>query len=158
MSETRARAAPTPAPRPGRVVVVFSGATAIPWLRMLKPGFRHCYALIEDRGQWLMYEPASHQTRIERIGRAPLGEVLRWLDASDTTFVCCRQLTAPLRMAPIRPFTCVEAVKRVLGIHAPWVLTPWQLFRHLTTENKKKYSKTEKILDFFQKMLYASFL
>jgi hypothetical protein len=41
-----------------------------------------------------------------------------------------------MRLAPVRPFTCVEAVKRLIGIHAPWTLTPWQLFGHLTDENK----------------------
>jgi hypothetical protein len=29
-----------------RVLVVFSGTTDIPWLRVLKPGFRHCFALV----------------------------------------------------------------------------------------------------------------
>jgi hypothetical protein len=29
------------------------------------------------------------------------------------------------------PLTCVTVVKRVLGIHAPWVWSPWQLYRHL---------------------------
>jgi hypothetical protein len=37
----------------------------------------------------------------------------------------------PRVLAPIRPFTCVEAVKRVLGLRAPWVFTPWQLYCHL---------------------------
>ena len=27
--------------------------------------------------------------------------------------------------------TCVEGVKAVLGIRRPWILTPWQLARHL---------------------------
>jgi hypothetical protein len=40
---------------------------------------------------------------------------------------------APLRVAPLRPLTCVEAVKRVLGIHARSINTPWQLYRHLST-------------------------
>jgi hypothetical protein len=35
---------------------------------------------------------------------------------------------APRRPAPLRPYTCVEAVKRILGLHAPWVITPWQLY------------------------------
>ena len=35
------------------------------------------------------------------------------------------------RPAPWRPFTCVEAIKRVLGIHARFIMTPWQLYRHL---------------------------
>jgi hypothetical protein len=40
--------------------------------------------------------------------------------------------TPPAKCAPFRPFTCVEAVKRALGLRAPWVFTPRQLHRHLT--------------------------
>jgi hypothetical protein len=40
---------------------------------------------------------------------------------------------APLRVAPLRPLTCVEAVKRILGIHARSINTPWQLYRYLST-------------------------
>ena len=36
------------------------------------------------------------------------------------------------QQAPWMMFTCVEAVKRILGIHKRWILTPWQLYRHLT--------------------------
>ena len=40
-----------------------------------------------------------------------------------------RDITKP---APFMLFTCVEAVKRVLGIHRRGIVTPWQLYRHLT--------------------------
>jgi hypothetical protein len=36
-----------------------------------------------------------------------------------------------LRPAPLAPFTCVEAAKRVLGLHDRRVVTPWQLYRRL---------------------------
>ena len=39
----------------------------------------------------------------------------------------------PLRCAPPGPFTCVEAVKRALGLRAPLVWTPRQLYRHLNS-------------------------
>jgi hypothetical protein len=31
----------------------------------------------------------------------------------------------------VRPITCVEIVKRLLGVRAPGVITPHQLHRHL---------------------------
>jgi hypothetical protein len=31
----------------------------------------------------------------------------------------------------LAPLTCVTVVKRLLGIDAPWVWTPWQLYQHL---------------------------
>ena len=38
------------------------------------------------------------------------------------------------RPAPLMVFTCVEAVKRVLGLHRRLVFTPWQLYRHLLND------------------------
>lgn len=42
-------------------------------------------------------------------------------------------LEAP-RRDPLTPFmfgTCVGAAKRVLGLNAPWIVTPYQLFKEL---------------------------
>lgn len=137
----------------GRIVVVFSGATDLRWLQALKPGFRHCYAVLKNAGGWLLIDPASHQTRIEYLGPMPLRRLLVGLQTAETTVVCCRRRDAPMRLAPIRPFTCVEAVKRLIGIHAPWTLTPWQLFDHLTAENKIYFRKYEIFLDFLKKLM-----
>ena len=115
-----------------RVLVGFSGETHLSWLRCLRPGFRHCFAVVDIGGRWLLYDPASHQTRLQPVVAGGLAGVLRWLDASGVTVVCRRTAEAPRRTAPIRPYTCVEAVKRLLGIHAPRVHTPWQLYVHLT--------------------------
>lgn len=44
---------------------------------------------------------------------------------------------APRREA-LSPFmfaTCVGAAKRMLGIRAPWVLTPYQLYRYLRSSH-----------------------
>ena len=35
-----------------------------------------------------------------------------------------------------RPITCVEIVKRLLGVRAPAVVTPHQLYRHLLREDR----------------------
>jgi len=42
------------------------------------------------------------------------------------------------KQAPWMPFSCVEAVKRVLGIHKSFILTPWQLYRFLRKEQTAK--------------------
>jgi hypothetical protein len=36
------------------------------------------------------------------------------------------------RRFALAPLTCVTVVKRLLGIDAPWVWTPWQLYTHLS--------------------------
>ncbi len=116
-----------------RAWVVFSGQTEISWLRFLKPGFRHCYVLINDGERWMSVDPLSHLTDISVHHHVPVDfDLPGWLNARGN-----RVVKAPLRRDVTRPapfmlFTCVEAVKRVLGIHCRKVVTPWQLYRHLT--------------------------
>jgi hypothetical protein len=112
--------------------VVFSGQTEISWLRFLKPGFRHCYVLLNDGERWTSIDPLSHVTEISVHHHVPVDfDLPGWLEARGN-----RVLKAPVRRdvtraAPFMLFTCVEAVKRVLGIHKRGVFTPWQLYRHL---------------------------
>ncbi|MFA5592593.1 MAG: hypothetical protein WC989_04685 [Micavibrio sp.] len=113
--------------------VVFSGSTEITWLRFLKPGFRHCYVLINDGERWTSLDPLSHVTEVSVHHHVPADfDLPGWLAARGNRVVKApmrRDLTRP---APFMLFTCVEAVKRVLGIHRRLVVTPWQLYRHLT--------------------------
>jgi hypothetical protein len=63
-------------------------------------------------------------------------------DAFDLPAFYCQQghrvllgervpMRARARIA-LAPLTCVTVVKRLLGIDAPWVWTPWQLYAHLS--------------------------
>jgi hypothetical protein len=114
--------------------VVFSGQTDISWLRILKPGFRHCYVLLHDGERWTSVDPLSHVTDISVHHHvAPDFDLPGWLAARGNKVV-----RAPLRRdvtkaAPFMLFTCVEAVKRILGIHRRNIFTPWQLYRHLVS-------------------------
>lgn len=113
--------------------VVFSGQTEISWLRFLKPGFRHCYVLINDGERWTSVDPLSHVTEISVHHHVSTDfDLPSWLAARGNRVVRAplrRDLTKP---APFMLFTCVEAVKRILGIHRRGIVTPWQLYRHLT--------------------------
>jgi hypothetical protein len=35
------------------------------------------------------------------------------------------------KILPPMMFTCVEAVKRIIGLRGWWILTPWQLYAAL---------------------------
>ncbi len=143
-------AAPAPAPAPARdtAVVVFTDAADLPWLRLLRPGFRHCFAVLRRGGAWVALDPLAHVTRLELVpgslarDAAAVAAVYRALGAAALV-VEVRE--PPRRLAPIRPYTCVEAVKRLIGRRAPRVVTPWQLHRLLNEENK--IIKQENILD-----------
>jgi len=140
----------------GRALVAFTGQAGLWWLRLLRPGFRHCFALIECDDGWVICNPASHRTEIRSIGRPAFADLLDWLFAEGTIVAVCRPADVPRRMAPVRPYTCVEAVKRLLGLRAPGVFTPWQLYCHLVRPPREKIKKQKKILDKWKNTLYIS--
>lgn len=116
---------------PLAALVVFSGQADLPWLRLLRAGFRHCFVALNDGRHWVTLDPLS--TRIEvTVQPVPPGfDLAGWYRAQGLTVVETRAET-PVRPAPFAPWTCVEAVKRTIGLRDRRVLTPWQLFRRLT--------------------------
>ncbi len=115
-----------------RALVVFSGETTIPWLRLLRPGFRHCFLVWCDGRRWLTYDPMAHGTHIAAHDLAPAFDMAAWYRAKGLRVAAVRPYAPPHRPAPLAPFTCVEAVKRALGLHCRRIVTPWQLWRALT--------------------------
>ncbi len=115
--------------RDGEAWVGFCNNTGLAWLKLLKPGFRHCFAVVRISGQWLVYDPLSHHTRLDLAGSDDA--VLDYLAERGCRLVPVRLNPPEPRPVPWRPFTCVEAVKRLIGLRAGGVLTPWQLYKHL---------------------------
>jgi len=118
--------------RPERAVVVFAEETRLPKLRRLKPGFRHCYAYMAMPGGWVGIDPLAYMTEIKGFydwpAEADLAAHLRGLGQCALTVPV---LTPPRRLAPPLPFTCVEVVKRLIGLQSWSIRTPWELFLHL---------------------------
>ncbi|MBC8158537.1 MAG: hypothetical protein H8E94_04310, partial [Alphaproteobacteria bacterium] len=42
-------------------LVAFSGRADLPWLRLLKAGFRHCFVAVDFDGHWVVMNPLSHR-------------------------------------------------------------------------------------------------
>ena len=125
-------------------VVVFCGRTELPWLRLLKPGFRHCFIIVDGGGgAWVSLNPMSHRTEVAVLAHGPgLGSgggwtaesLVRWFQSQGFRAVACRTCrieAVPRKAAPWLPYTCVEAVKRVLGLRRRLILTPWRLYSHI---------------------------
>lgn len=116
--------------------VVFSDQVSLAWLRLLKPGFRHCAMIMPAVARprdWTIIDPLSHHLLVDQIsvpdGQPDLPEQLR---RAGHTLVAVRPYCPPPRPAPIMPFSCVEMIKRLLGIHSKRIWTPYQLYRFLT--------------------------
>lgn len=116
---------------PGEVLVVFADETRLPWLRLLRPGFRHCFAVVPDGDRWIAVEALSSGFVVALLP-VPAGfDVADWYRRRGFVVVAAPR-RPPGRSAWPGPFTCVALVKRLLGLRAPGVLTPWQLFRRLS--------------------------
>ncbi len=113
------------------LAIVIFGPSTLRYLQVLKAGYQHCSILTQDQGQWHMMDPLSNGTHITMLGEARPDEIVRTFKADGYDAVTVQRLAPVCKGMPLAPFTCVEAVKRVLGIHDRWVLTPWQLRRHL---------------------------
>jgi hypothetical protein len=101
------------------------------WQRLLRPGYRHVWCCRAEGEATLVL---NHAGRVLQLGveAVAIGTFLRECQAAQAAAVLA--LPAPVRPpgAALRmPMTCVEAVKATLGVRAPWILTPWQLARHL---------------------------
>lgn len=125
----------SPQEPPRTALVMFADRHEMKCLRWLRRGFRHCFVAVETDGGWVVYDPLSHQTDLAYANGATAEDLARWYRRHELVVVQTRISKAPMRMAPIRPYTCVEAVKRVLGLHEPHVWTPWQLHQHLSAGN-----------------------
>ncbi|MFQ5765287.1 MAG: hypothetical protein ACE5GT_10170 [Rhodospirillales bacterium] len=123
-------------------LVVFSGRADLKWLRFLKPGFRHCFAVLEVRGRWIVYDPLSNRTEIDIVDGITLTALVHGYRAQGLRVVPVALPPARVGPQPLGFYSCVEAVKRVLGIRAPHVITPWNLYNFL-----KKCEMCKKFLD-----------
>ena len=116
--------------KPQKAWVVFSGQADIGWLKILKNGFRHCYIVLNDGDHWISIDPLSCHTEIMVHHIAPDFDLPAWLRARNLKVV-----PAPLNprttQAPWMIHSCVEAVKRMLGIHDIRIITPYQLYKKL---------------------------
>lgn len=118
--------------------VVFSGQTDLPWLKILKPGFRHCFVLLHDGERWVTLDPLSNYTQVLVHHHVAADfDLPLWLERRGMCVLRAnvKRVTKP---APWMLFTCVEAVKRVLGLHKFFIFTPWQLYSYLRCQSKIK--------------------
>ncbi|WP_192912398.1 hypothetical protein [Paracraurococcus ruber] len=136
-------AAPRPAHRRAaqagqRAWIVFGGQADQPWLRLLRPGFRHCFAVLQDAAGWTVLDPLSGRLVVARL------EVPAQFDLPGFYRRAGLAVTGPFVpgnprgswLPPVMPFSCVALCRAVLGSGAPFALTPWGLFRKIDRNRK----------------------
>ncbi len=113
-----------------RALIVFHGEGTRWWARLLKPGFRHCFAAVESGGLWILFDPRRGLVELRALTSADFDLAAFYRDKGYTVAEHT-QGTRPSR-APLMPATCVGATKRLLAIRAPLALTPWRLWRRVS--------------------------
>ena len=114
------------------VLVVFVDETACPWLRPLRRGFRHCFLVLRAGPLWLACEPLKDRIELDVLDLPDGFDLGAFYSRQGHRVLLGRRsrFSSRPRMAPA-PLTCVTVVKRLLGVRAPWVWSPWQLYSHL---------------------------
>lgn len=111
--------------------VVFTNQTDLKFVRILKRGFRHCFILLHDGNNWISVDPMANYMEVS-VHNVPADfDFADWLTQRGHQIIEAKIARDITTCAPVMLFTCVEACKRVLGIHKLFIFTPWQLYQHL---------------------------
>lgn len=115
-----------------RYWVVFSGSSELKCLKALRPGFRHCFVVLNDGVRWMSIDPMAHYTEIISHDLPATYDVISWIERQNCRAVEVRPKKPAQKALWPMIFTCVESVKRIIGLRRFWVITPWQLYKALT--------------------------
>lgn len=114
----------------------FGGRADQPWLRLLRPGFRHCVAALRDPGGWTVLEPLSGRLVVGRLDGASRDLPAAWRRMGYRVLGPYAPAAPRAGLPSFAPFSCVSLCRALLGPDAPFAVTPRGLFRRL--ENDKK--------------------
>lgn len=125
-----------------RAWIVFGGRADHLWQRLLRRGFRHCFAALEDAGGWTVLDPLTGRLLVARLALPAGFDLPGFYRRAGLLPVGPFPLEEPALGRGLRgvPFSCVAVCRAVLGPHAPFAMTPHGLFRALTEsrESRKK--------------------
>jgi hypothetical protein len=115
------------------VWLAFGGVADQPWLRLLRPGFRHCFAAVGDETGWTVLEPLSGRLMVARLPVDAGFDLPGFYRRAGLRVLGPFAPGEPARrlLPSMAPLTCVALCRALLGPAAPFALTPFGLFRAL---------------------------
>ncbi|WP_083747404.1 hypothetical protein [Teichococcus deserti] len=128
-----------------QVWIGFGGRADRAWLRLLRPGFRHCFAVVEDARGWTVIEPLSGRLLVARPDLVPGFDLPGFYRRAGLTVLGPFQPGPPACgwLPELSPYSCVSLCRALLGEGAPFAVTPHGLYRRL-----EKYSyDRKKVID-----------
>lgn len=121
-------------------IVAYTGKTSFRCLRLLDRKFRHCLAIVPVPPFWVVVDSLANRLSLSVMDSRGLGEFMVTLHRYGYRCQVTRTKSLPKRRLSLLPCTCVETVKRALGILDPFVLTPKQLYNRIKENNLKTKS------------------
>ncbi len=109
-------------------VVGFGGEPTLWWMRFLKKNFYHCLVALKSQNEWLLIDPLIHCVDLIWIKK---GNIHAYLKEHGYQTLDVKIAEPEEKVLRIAPFTCVEVVKRILGIQKRMIFTPFKLFNYL---------------------------
>jgi len=120
---------------PRLALVVFVDRADSRWLRGLRAGFRHCFVALCDGAAWLACDALKDRLELSILPISPEFDLAGfYAKRGHTVLLGTTRPNLPRRPLALTLLTCVTIAKRVLGVRAPWVVTPRQLCRHLQSD------------------------
>jgi hypothetical protein len=120
--------------------IVFGGGADMPWQRLFRLGFRHCFAALEDASGWTVLDPLSGRLVVARLDLSPGFDLPDFYRRAGLSVLGPFRPAGPRRslLPPLAPFSCVALCRAVLGAGAPFAVTPFGLFRALARQGESR--------------------
>lgn len=116
-----------------RAIVVFLGADLVygaAWYaRLLKPGFVHCFVLLESPAGWIKIEGINGIVKLSLL-LGEFNDVIAYYRAQGATIMETTVRDGSSSWAPLIIGSCVGTIKSVIN-SSSWALTPFGLYRYL---------------------------
>lgn len=125
-----------------KAVVVFHGQGTGFWPAVLgREGFRHCYVVVPSGDYWILLDGRAGSPLLAVMGGTKEHDVAAFLNKEGNTVIEAEMPFEYDSLWPLMIGNCVGAIKKVLGVRNPFILTPYQLYRHLRCQHLKDTKK-----------------
>ncbi len=131
-----------------QVWIAFAGRTEMAWLRLFRPGYRHCFAALADAEGWTLVDPLSGRLVVQRLAVERSFALPRfWRRAGFRVLgPFAPAPPQPSWLPPLLPATCVTSCLALLGRRRALILSPHRLYRTLSAELARTESLGKKAL------------